>query len=528
MRRFSTLLWPAGLALGVAAERTSYGWSDVRHWLPDLAVGWTFIACGLLASSRRPESRSGMLLALTGFTWFAGNFSDDVLFLYRGPLVHLALTYPGLRRRSRLDLAAVATAYVVSVITPIWESPIGTAVLAALVVAVPVRGYLAAVGRDRRERLAAVEAAAGLGTALAIAAVHQSTAAGSTFAETTLLLFQIALCVLALGLLAGLLTAPWAHGRVGDLVVELGESRSGSLRDALAAALGDPALRVGYRLSDAGTYVHADGRPFALPEAGPEVAVTYIDRDGERIAVLVHDPAVLEDPELVAAVGAASRLAAANARLQADVRTQVAELEAARMRLVASGDEERRRLEQRLREGAEQRLLAIGAILAEARKARSVVNGATGANVDRANVQLERTLGELGELASGLHPRVLADEGIGGALRLLASRSSVPVDLSTPDEGVPGRVEAAVYFVCSEALANVAKYAAASRASVTVAVRDGRVRVDIRDDGIGGADPARGTGLAGLADRVEAMGGELRVVSPAAAGTSVVAEIPIV
>jgi len=538
MRRFRLLLLPAGLALGLTAEWAFYGWNDVRHWLPDLAVGWSFIVCGLVAWSRRPESRSGPLLTLAGFAWFAGNFattgvaaldwlSAHALYLYRGPLVHLVLTYPRGRVKSRLDAAAVSVGYVVAVVTPVWQSEVATIVLAVALVLVAARGYALTAGRERRERLAALQASAGLALVLGIGAAHLAVSAGSTAWDATLLVYEVSLSVLAVVLLAGLLEAPWEGREMSDLVVELGETRSGTLRDALARALGDPTLRIAYRLPGSGVYVDAAGRPVDLPPPGSGSALTPVERDGEPIAVLVHDPAVLDDPGLVAAVAATSRLAASNAQLQAEVRAQLAELEAARRRLVESGDRERRRLEQRLHEGAERRLLALGEELERARRNPEASEDAK-SRVEGAAVQLERTLAEIGELARGLHPRTLTEQGLGGALRSLASRSPVPVDLAVVDGGpLPDEVEAAAYFVCSEAIANVAKYASASRVRVAVAVRNGSVEVEVADDGVGDADPARGTGLAGLADRVEALGGRLVVESEPGSGTRVRAEMPL-
>jgi signal transduction histidine kinase len=530
------LLSPAAIVLGVVAERSAYGVDDARHWLPDLAVGWTLIACGLLAWSRRPESRSGPLLAVTGFIWFAGNFtttglaavdwlSAHAIYLYRGPLVHLVLTYPRGRSRGRVDYAAVALAYAAAVVTPVWQSEAATIVLAAVFLAIATRAYLVAVGRERRLRLAAWQATAGLALAFGIAAVHLAVPPASSAWDLTLLLYEIALCMLAAGLLVGLLEAPWTRREMSDLVVELGETRSGTVRDALARAVGDPTLRVGYLLPETGAYVDAAGRRLDLSHLESGSAVTYLERDGERFAVLVHDPAVLDDPDLVAGVETASRLAASNARLQADVREQLGELEAARRRLVESGDRERRRLEERLRKGAERRLLALGGVLELARRRRPHADVAV--RIENASDQLERTLVELGDLARGLHPRVLVEEGLAGALGSLVGRSPVPVDVSLPDDVLPSRIEAAVYFVCSEALTNAAKYASASRVTVAVSTGSGAVRVEVVDDGLGGADPARGTGLVGLVDRVEALGGRLDLDSPPGAGTRVTARIPV-
>jgi signal transduction histidine kinase len=234
---------------------------------------------------------------------------------------------------------------------------------------------------------------------------------------------------------------------------------------------------------------------------------------------------VLDDPGLREAVSAAARLAAANARLTAEVRAQLAELKESRRRILDAGDEERKRLERRLRVGAQERLEPLAERLRALRLAAS--SELARDRIARTEAQLDRTLKELQRLAHGLHPRVLAEARLAGAISSLAEQAPVTVEVLTPVPELPADVEAVAYFVCSEALANIAKHAGASRVSVSVTTGDSRARVAIEDDGRGGADPARGTGLRGLADRVEALGGALHVDSPAGGGTRLAAEIPL-
>jgi signal transduction histidine kinase len=536
MRWFRLLLWPAGAVVGIAAEWISFGWGDARHWVPDLITGWTLIACGLVAWSRRPDSRSGALMAATGFSWFLGNFATSglavvdwlgahALYVYRGPLIHLLVTYPSGRLSSRLDLVAVAVGYAAAVVTPVWRSEIATVVLAVLLVTVCARSYVRGVGAARHARLYALWAAAGLGFVLAGGATARSVVPAGGSNEPSLLALEATLCALAVGLLAGLVSPSWSRLAITDLVVEVGESRSGTLRDELARALGDPDLEVGYWLPNAGVFVDSEGRPFAVPDSSSDRSVTIIEGDGAPVAALVHDPAVLDDPGLRDAVSSAAQLAAANARLQAEVHAQVTELRESRRRILEAGDEERRRLERRLHEGAEQRLERLAEQLRWTRL--SAGTDAARERIDRSEAQLERTLDEVRQLAQGLHPRVLAEAGLSGALTSLAEQAPVPVEVVAPAAKLPADVEAVAYFLCSEALANTAKHASASRVSVSVITGDGQVSVLIEDDGVGGADPARGTGLQGLADRVEALGGTLHVESPAGGGTRLAAEIPL-
>ncbi len=327
------------------------------------------------------------------------------------------------------------------------------------------------------------------------------------------------------GLLAGLLVAPWQRAAVADLVVELGEARPGTLRGELARALGDPSLEIGYWLPDRAVFVDAGGRVLSLPGPGSGRSVTVVEREAQPVAVLVHDPVVLEDQGLLEAVTSAAQLAGSNARLQAKVQARVEELAASRRRIMEARDEERRRLERRLHDGAEARLAELAVTLRRGR--RSAAGQQTREQITRAEDQLTRTLEELRRLAHGLHPRALAEHGLEGALAALASEFPLPFGLRATTDQVPPRAAVVAYFVCAEALANVAKHAAASRVTVTVTTGDGQLRIEIADDGIGGADPTRGSGLRGLADRVETFGGTLQVESVPGHGTRLAAEIPL-
>jgi signal transduction histidine kinase len=252
--------------------------------------------------------------------------------------------------------------------------------------------------------------------------------------------------------------------------------------------------------------------------------VTLVGRDAQPLAALVHDPAVLDDPGLAEGVAVAARLGATNERLQVEVRSQLAGLLASRRRLLQAGDDERRRLELRLRNGAVRRLEALARSMAGA---RPVVGTTSRGHFDQAQSQLARALDDLHALALGLHPRVLVEQGLEGALGALAAHSPVPVSVDVASGRVAAETEVAAYFVCSEALANVVKYAHASRVEIRVAPTDGRLEVEVADDGVGGADPARGSGLHGLIDRVEALGGTLRVESRPQRGTRLDAALPL-
>jgi signal transduction histidine kinase len=533
--RVRLLLWPAAAVVGLTAEWGLYGWADPGDWVPDLLTGWTMIGCGLAGWWRRPQSRSGALLAAAGFAWFAPNFaatgvtalgwlSAYALYLHRGPLVHLLLTYPQGRLVRRLDVAAVAVGYAVATVTPVWADPTATVVLAVLLVAVAVRGYVCAAGRERRMRLAALQVTALLAAVLAAVALVRLAAPGQAANAATLHVYQASLCALSLGLVIGLLRGRWERAEVADLVVELGETRSGTLRDELARALGDPSLQVGYWVRESAGFVDSEGRPLRVPDPGSERSMTMIERDGQPTAVLVHDPAVLGDPGLVEAVASAAKLAVANARLQAEVRARLAEIGASRRRILEAGDEERGRLERRLRDGAQRRLNELAETLRRARW--SAAGAGTIERIVQSESQLARTQEELRRLARGIHPAELSERGLAAALAALARDIPLPVKLVVSVGGATPAVAACAYFVCTEALANVAKYASASNVKILVSSHPGGITVKVEDDGVGGADPGRGTGLRGLVDRVETLGGTFTVESPAGHGTRVIGVIP--
>ena len=536
-KRLHLLLWPAGAALGLAAEAVAFDWSDPTRWIPDLAVGWTFIACGLLTTARRLDTRTGALMTATGFTWFFGNFTEvdvgfiswlaaQAIYLHRGPLVHVIVAYPRGRATSTSGRAAVGVGYTAAVITPVWENDAAILVLCASLVAVTSYGYFKAVGRDRRARLFSVGAAAALGAVLAGGAAARLAFDPGDVAFLTLFAYEIVLVGIAGLLFAGLVWASRERSDVTDLVIELGEVRSGTLRGALSRALGDPSLDVGYWIEDINAFVDSDGRAIRLPDPGADRTVTVIDRDGQPLAAIVHDVAVLDDPKLVDAVSSAARLAAENARLQAEVQARVVELSESRRRILDARDEERVRLERRLREGAHARLEQIAQTLQRAEASSSTES--TKERIVHAETQLERALDELRRLGSGLHPRVLSEEGLAGALEALTEGSPVHVESDVTTNRMEPSVEAAAYFVCAEALANISKHASASMVRISVATEDSRVVVRVEDDGVGGAEPnRRGSGLRGLADRVEAVGGKLHVDSWEGRGTRITAEIPL-
>jgi signal transduction histidine kinase len=323
----------------------------------------------------------------------------------------------------------------------------------------------------------------------------------------------------------GLVRARLARAAVADLAVELGRGVPlGGLRDALARALRDPTLVLAFSAPAGEGYVGPDGAPLEVPESSSaERGVARLERDGELLAVLVYDPAIeREDPGRVAAVASVARLALENERLAAQVRAQLEEVRASRSRIVDAADAERRRIERDLHDGAQQRLVALAMRLDQAR----ATSAGASELIDQTSVELLAAIREVRDLARGVHPPILTDAGLGAAIEALAERTPFPVEIAATDERFAPEVEAAAYFVVAEGLTNIARYADAKAARVEVRTADGRLLVRVSDDGRGGADPAGGTGLRGLEDRLAAVGGELRVTSEPGSGTTLLATLP--
>ena len=333
---------------------------------------------------------------------------------------------------------------------------------------------------------------------------------------------------LSFAIVWGLLYSRLAAAHVADLMRDLDRVPPEKLRDALARALDDPSLELAFWLPERNEYADARGRRVALPTPGSRRAVTVLESDGGPLAALIHDPGLREDARLLDSAGAAARLALENARLQAELRAQLVQVQESRARIVAAGDDQRRRIERDLHDGAQQRLVALAL---ELRAAQKRLGGELGPELDDvladAVGQLQLAVGELRELARGVHPAILTEEGLGAALESLADRTPIPVRIVTAPAGrLPSEIEGAAYFVACEALANAVKHADATSVTISAARRNGTLVVEVADDGVGGASLNGGSGLRGLSDRVEAHGGRLRIESPPGGGTRVIGELP--
>jgi signal transduction histidine kinase len=489
----------------------------------DIAVSVALVGGGAAAWTRPAARRSAALMLLTGGAWLAGDAVPALLYAHRGPLAHLLLSYPDGRVRSRVAKVVIAAAYVDGLIAPLARAAWPTIALMVAVVAVAAWRWHEASGLERRARAAAFAASAAVGAALAGAAAERI--AGANADRAAAAGFEAVVALAATGLAAGLVQERWAGAVVADLVVDLGERHEPqALRAALARTLGDPALEVAYRLGDEGEWVDETGLPVTLPPPGADGRVaTIIEDERGPAAALVHDSVALRDSELRSSVAAAVRLAVANARMQAQVAGHVRSLADSRRRLVVAGDEERRRLGSELHGGVEAALDAVAERLEGLVIDRS---GEAAAELRRLSGELDEARRDLSSFARGVHPAALTEGGLHAAVAQLAAQAGAE-RVDVVDGRFAPELEACAYFVCSEALANVAKYATGSRVEVLVARAGAELVVRVRDDGPGGADPACGSGLRGLADRVEALGGSLHIRSALGGGTVVETRLPV-
>jgi signal transduction histidine kinase len=522
-------------ALQRAPLQEPVGALDLRLAAADLATGLVLAASGLIAWTHMPDNRTGLLLTATSAAWFLGTFAVSGLSgyadfgslfvtLHRGPLFHAVLAYPDGRLRARFDQTVAGACYATAVVASVGDHSSVTIAIALLVLAAVVGRFAQASARRRLALRAALGAAAALAAVLVTGAVLDLRGASEATDRAILAAYEVAVGGTALWFVVDLLRGRWTQSTVTGLVVELGGATGASLRDRLAHALGDRTVVVGYRVAGRGGYVDDDGRAVVLPAPGSGREVTYVGGN-EPVAVLVHDPGAIEDPALLDPVAAATRIAVSNVQLQSEIQERLEELKRSRRRIVEAGDAQRRRLERQLRDGAQARLEAIASILEHT--PRHDASADFESMLAETLADLANARDELGEFARGVHPSVLSEGGLDAALADLAERALVPVELSPCGERFEPAVEAAAYFVCAEALANIGKYAEASHAVIAAIRRDDRVEVAIADDGVGGADVAAGSGLRGLRDRVEALGGTLSVESPAGAGTRIVASLPL-
>ncbi len=567
--RHAVLLLAGVAALLIAVELAAVAAGPAPLWMNVLIslTAAAYVGAGVLAWLRRPSSDIGAVLTAGGFVWLAadaGNATSPAMIAIAtitatvplAVIVHLLVSFPSGRLPRRGARVLVVVAYLTCLVlqAPLYlfadapapydilqiavrpdlasiggwaQNAVGMTVMA--VTAWLLVGRLRAATRAQRRVLAPLYAYSIAAVLLVpLSAIVIAPALG--WSATTLSAVQ----VVGIGLVP--LAFGWSLMRGGfarsaqleELGAWLGVEERGhaALRRALADTLGDPSLQLVFWLPDRG-YVDAEGRAVATPVAGARRAVSEIELAGSRVGAITYDPAAVDDPALVRTAGRVVAIAVDRERLTVELLANQEALRRSRQRIVEAGDRERRRIERNLHDGAQQRMMtvAMGLRLTEAQ-----LSGGDPAAVEllaAAASDLEDAMRELRELARGLHPTLLADAGLAGALESLAERSAIPVHLSVRlAAGLPEATQVGAYYVVAEALTNAGRHARATRLDVRAEVRAGLLHVEVVDDGVGGAAPAPGSGLEGLADRVDALDGRLRITSPAGAGTTLVAELP--
>ncbi len=562
-------------AIAAAGSLAWSGWPPHSDYGPILicyeVIGLSFLAAGIAAWVRWPASRLGLLFSIAGdlylLPYILINLANPVAFtvgylgqgIYTAAVAHLGLAWPSGRLRSKFERGVVIFDYVqitgFSVAATMFWNPafsgchvgcpanlllVGDGsqpvmdtldtvsgfvglVPTVIVLVLIVRHWRSARGWSRRAMVPLVW------LACAVGAEQIVTGGALSLPLSSLVSFGLAPLVMLAGpalFVISTVRARTAGGALGTAIVALEpEASPGRLRDALARALGDSTLQLAFRRPGGSGYLDTAGQAVDVdrPDTGRVVARVA----GSDEAVLVYDEGLELEPQLVRLTAAAASMALEHARLQAEVEAQLEQVRASRARIVEAGDAERRRLERDLHDGAQQRLVTLSLALGMARDRAAEADPELGALIESASKEAREALTELRELARGIHPAVLTEAGLTGAIQALAERSPVATTITAVPEGrFPAAIEATAYFVVSEALANVAKHARADCAQVTIRKLAGRLLVEVSDDGTGGARAAEGSGLRGLADRVASVGGVLQVDSPPGRGTRLEAEIP--
>jgi signal transduction histidine kinase len=538
-------------------------------------VAAAYIGTGVVALLRRPGNATGLLMAAVGFLWLVGDlywipgalaFTVAATFalFYQVVLAHLALAFPSGRLACGFERRVVIGLYAWTLVNNLvrmlffdphadgcascpanllfvvhdagaqrWRNDISSYLDTAVIVAV---GAVIVRHWWRKTRAGRYVIAPVLWAAVPAVAYIVTREVADDFltlsptgARVVYQFLPAGLAVWPLLFLVVLLRTRLDYARVGALLPQLaGPVAPGRVRDALAATLHDPQLELLYWSPVTDGYVDLGGQP-REPIASPGRTAAPIGGDSGPLAVMLVDEIVLQEPALLQAAGAMARLALENERLQAEVRSQLVQLRSTTARLVEAGQDARQRIERDLHDGAQQRLLALSMTLGQARA--SAGDGADPqlrAFLDHAAGDLQHAITELRELARGIHPMLLTQEGLGSALHALAERAPLPVQVSAPSQRFPDTVESTAYFFVSEAVTNAARHAAASAVHIEVTVAGDELTVRVSDDGIGGADTtaSNGSGMLGMRDRVVALGGRMTVTSPSGGGTTVVARLP--
>jgi signal transduction histidine kinase len=555
----------AAAAVGLAAVEIVVMYSGVPATPPWQVLllpmlGLLYLAAGLVAWWRRPSNRMGALLCAGGLAWIAAGLYN----VSQGPLVavglmsatlglaivvHLLHAFPSGRLRGRWSIATVATGYAVCIVlqAPLYlfsPGPLeltdradlaragqwvqdGVGALVMIATAVILAQRLAGLGRAQR-RVVGPLYAYGI---LAVLLVPVSAQLPWLFPFGPLTVFEVqiaAVAGVAVAFVLAMLLGGFARTvELQELGAWLGsrDDEQPTLQAALADALGDPSLTLAFWIEDTGTYADAAGREVRLPAAGDQRAAVEVELRGERIGAIEYDGGLLPDPGLVRSAGRIVALAVERERLTAALRASDQRLRASRARIAQAADQERRRIARDLHDGLQTRLVVL-AIRADSVRAKA--RGDARAEAAELHAGLQSAIVALRELVHGVMPAALSEGGLYGAVRELAEQVPLPTRLELDQAGptLSPPTETAGYFLVSEAVTNAVKHSHAHELQLRIARSDARLRIEVADDGVGGASQDAGGGLRGIADRIEALDGRVWLESPAGGGTRLVAELP--
>jgi len=520
------------VGLASASARARLG---VDIWLPDLVTGLALAIAGAVITIVDRGSRLGVIVQAAALAWFLPNFSAAALrplallatgtiLLHRAVLFHAIVAFPRGRITRWGERVIVVLAYA-SVLGGLAVGEVPAIVWSVATLMAFGAIVITRTGPARDAGMRALPAMALLALVVGGTNLLFMLVGNSPGPQAIVHAYEAGLAAVGVVLAVAVIRYRSRLAGLTAAAVELTQGRVGYVRNLLASALRDPTVEVAFAVDAAGptTWVDELGRPIDALRATGTRAVIPIRLDGRPVAELACESVVANDPALRQSIETAARLAASNARLRANLRSEADELQASQSRLLSAADDQRIALAQQLAGGAGATLTELGPLL-------DAVPGdadpAVRAAVDRSRARLEGLTAGVRSLSAGLGPVGLRDTGLEDALSQLGAAFEGRLDLDVDASDLPDSLAAAAYFICAEGIANAMKHAAAAGVCVSVQRRDDGILISIVDDGIGGASIETGSGLRGVADRASALGGSLSVDSPPGAGTRLSVELP--
>jgi signal transduction histidine kinase len=564
------VLAAAGVALagGIEIVQSAYLRLGPTGVLTPVA-GFLYAAAGLVAWWRRPSNRLGVIMFSGGLLWLLSGLVDldapvliDIgIVLATVPIaviVHLLHAFPSGRLRTPLPRWTVGAGYAVCLLlqVPLYlfapsASPNGTlaiadrpglldagiwlqrgAGLSVMAVTAAVLAVRLAGATRRQRRVLAPLYLYGIVAVIAVPLVASVVRPLTGISPTTTGIVQVAILAAApLGFASAVLLGGFARtSEIQELGAWLGRdvAQRPALAEALSHALGDPSLQLAFWIPERSTFVDAEGQPMVLDEIAIEPALVDVELGSRRVGAILYDATLIDDPELVRAAGRVVALAIDQQRLDVELRASQQQLQRSRARVIEAADRERERIARDLHDGLQAELVLL-AVEAQRLASQPATPAVTAAAAIQLRARIDGAAAELRQLVHAVMPAGLIERGLTAATEDLIDRMPVPTTLDvdvTEAEQLPPLVQSTAYFVIAEALANAVKHARPNKIVVRIERRDHHLTIDIRDDGIGGAQPGAGLGLRGLTDRIDVLGGRLDIESPEGQGTQIVARLP--